>query len=184
MEASSRSESYFSARELFADKAFLVSLAGSIAAAAGLLSAVAVWAYQERIVIRPIVQVVSVEDSNNLALKPISGIKFADKDSKTTAWTGWAIRLSDLCQAKGGAFSKGFSEEFQNDNAKLVIPSEPIGSWTVANAKLTGNTCDIVTGEREARDIYAIFDSKNSLFGDKQVKAVFVPKADWTGPGL
>ena len=170
--------SMFSARELWEDKWFASSLLGSIAAAAAVLTVIAVWNYRDKISVRPIAEVVRMDDGDkgtSFEVKPISEITPDQKSAKPVAWAGWAIPLQDLCQAKEGAFSKGFSKAFQNGTAKLVIPATAGGTgWTVANANLTANDCAQVKGNERSQGIYAVFDAKVPAIADRQVRAVFV----------
>jgi hypothetical protein len=164
------SAAFSSVRELLKDRWFVASLVGSTTCAVIILAAVIVWNYQAKIVVRPIAEVVRVDDGGSVAAKPISEIR-PDNASKN-AWTGWAISLFDLCQAKG--FSAGFSDAFQKGAANLVI-SEGSG-WTVANADLARSCARVTRDQTRAKGIYAIFDSKIPTIADQQVKATFVPK--------
>jgi hypothetical protein len=174
------STSMFSMRELREDKWFVRSLLGSIACAGVILTVIAVWNYSSKIPVRPIVDVVRLDDAakdGSFEVKPISEITSDQKKpTKAVAWTGWTISLRDLCRTKGGAFSKGFSEAFQNRTAKLVIPAAEGVGWTIANADLSAHNCAQVKDNDSSQGIYAIFDAKIPSIAGRQVKAVFVPK--------
>jgi hypothetical protein len=181
------SRSVFSFRELWGNGWFLLSLSGSTAVAAGILTATVAHYYSDRILVRPIKEVVRVDhsgsfDVGSFDVKPISEITEVKSENtpRAIAWTGWVIRLSDLCQTKGGAFSSDFSNAFQKGSAKLMV-SGTGGQWTVANANVTADTCTRVNNdEKRSTGVYAIFDSKIPTISD-QVKATFIPKDEETG---
>jgi len=174
--SSDGSSSFFSARELLKeDKWFLMSLIGSVVAVALILGATIRIVYQTRLNIHPIAEVVRVEDSGSFDVKPISEITTGTV-SKTVAWTGYAIRLFDLCQAKGGDFSSAFSDAFRKGAAKLAI-AEGEGGWTAANAAFTPDTCSkIKRDEARSKGVYAVFDTKIPSIAEQQVKATFAPR--------
>ena len=179
------SAGWFSMRELLEDKWFVTSLVGSIVIAAGGLATIAVVNYRNKIPVRPIADVVRLDDAANdgaFEEKPISEITSNRTSAKSVAWTGWAIPLRDLCQAKGGGFSQGFSKAFENKTAKLVIPASDGPGWTVANADLSASNCAQLKDNERSQGIYAIFDGKIPSIADRQIRAVFVPKhedGDW-----
>jgi hypothetical protein len=171
------SAGWFSMRELLEDKWFVTSLVGSIVIAAGGLATIAVVNYQNKIPVRPIADVVRLDDAANdgaVEEKPISEITSIRTSAKSVAWTGWAIPLRDLCQAKGGGFSQGFSKAFENKTAKLVIPAADGPGWTVAKADLSASNCAQLKDNERSQGICAIFDGKIPSIADRQVRAVFV----------
>jgi hypothetical protein len=128
------------------------AVGGTTAVVSCIITGIAFWNYQTKIVIEPLQEVVRMADRPADA-RPVSQITKADKRG-TWAWAGYEAPLLDVCQT-----GKKFFED-EKEPVKLLIPNQP-GEEKLALVRTSGPAiCDFVQKEpTKYRGVYVIYGS-------------------------
>jgi hypothetical protein len=163
---------FFPLKPLVHDRAFLLSLAGSVAAVIGIGFGVAAALLSTKIPIKPIadVSVVSAPTAHDVAsAKPVSLIsQVANKGDKQQVLAAWLTNWAVECK-------KAEASHLTSPTGSLVLVQAE-GQFTAATSQTNLRTCDLVKRMRDNETIYTASDTPISPTSEKVFVTVYATR--------
>jgi hypothetical protein len=165
---------FFPLKPLVRDRAFLLSLCGSLVAVIALGFAIAGTIASFKIEVTPIAEVSFVPQPPPArldAVRPLSEISqvaVTNNSNKPAVVAGWVINLGDFC--------KSYRNEASDWKTSLVLV-QANGQLTAATSKIGPKTCDLIKKLSGDETIYATSDTPFlKVNSEKRFIAVDFPK--------